>query len=207
MNRLFNDGAPHQNLARVPWRPEQPTRARLLAAAVVDRLKLIRHVPRLLADTRKGFRAQKHRIAMTAGTDMSSPVQRVPMNPRYSLSDARAFARTQLDFSDFVQISRAADVTLNDVLMAVVGISFRRYLESREELPGTPLVSGVMVSTEPQGPPGRESGNHIANFVTTLATQIADPWDQMRAISAAAAEARLRLELVGLPTSRRGGWT
>jgi hypothetical protein len=60
-----------------------------------------------------------------------------------------------------------------------------------------------MVSTEAQGSAVRQSGNHIANFITTLATETEDPWDQMKAISTASAEAKLRLELVGLDIPRR----
>ncbi len=198
VNRLFNDDLPEHGDATVSWRPERPTRARLLADAVVDRLKLTGKFPRLLADTRRGIRSQRHRVASMASEGLHSPVQRVPMSQNYSLTEARVFARTQLDFSDFLLVKKVADISLNDVLMAVVGISFRRYLVSRGELPETSLVSGVMVSTESQGSPVRQSGNHIANFITTLATQIVDPWDQMTAISAASAEAKLRLELFGL---------
>ncbi len=142
-------------------------------------------------------------MALTASEGLPAPTQRVPMSPHYSLTEPRLFARTQLDFLDFQLIRKAAAISINDVLMAVVGISLRRYLVSRGELPGTSLVSAVMVSTEPEDSQARQSGNHIANFVTTLSTQIADPWDQMKAISAAAAEAKLRLELVGLDIPAR----
>jgi hypothetical protein len=55
-----------------------------------------------------------------------------------------------------------------------------------------------MMSTEALDAPPRQFGNCFANFITSLATDMEDPWEQMLAISAAAAEAKVCLELVGL---------
>jgi WS/DGAT/MGAT family acyltransferase len=203
VERLFNDDAPEVTEGAVPWTPERPTRARLLAHALLERAKLTGRVPRLLADTRRGLRAKRQRIALTAGDGSGAPMQRVPVSPSYALAEARVFSRSQLELSDFRLVRQAADISLNDVLMGVVGIAFRRYLVARHELPATPLVSGVMVSTEVGGATVRQSGNSIANFVTTLATQIEDPWEQLLAIAGAAGEARHRLELVGLDIPTR----
>ncbi|HWD53458.1 MAG TPA: wax ester/triacylglycerol synthase family O-acyltransferase [Acidimicrobiales bacterium] len=196
-NRLFNDDVLEPPPAE-PWRPERVTRWQLVKDALVDQARAWRGLPRLIADTWRGMKAVQARRA-------ASPI-RVPSTaaekPATVLNDSttveRNFARTTLELSGFRTVRKAAGVTLNDVLMAVVAMSLRRYLLARKQLPDGPLTSGVMVSTEPPDAPPRQSGNRFGNFVTTLATDIEDPWERLAAISSVAAEARVRLEVIGL---------
>jgi WS/DGAT/MGAT family acyltransferase len=198
IGRLFSDEPPDQDVAPVPWRPERPTRLRLAAKGLADWLKLSTSFPRLVGDTRRGLKARKQQELASAMDGLDWPSKREPLNPGFTPSGERVFAVTQLELSDFRLVRKAAEVGLNDVLMGVVGIAFRRYLLARGQLPEVPLTSGVMVSTEAPGGPVRQSENHIGSFITTLATQIEDPWEQLQAIAATGAELKLRYELGGV---------
>ena len=72
---------------------------------------------------------------------------------------------------------------MNDVVLAVVGGALRRWLQARGELPGGSLVAGVpSAPTRPAAGP-RLGGNRVSNIFTSLATDIDDPRERLRAIS------------------------
>jgi diacylglycerol O-acyltransferase len=203
LRRLFSDDISAELSAAVPWRPEDPSGRRLVKDALVAQAKLWRGLPRLISDSRRGFRAQReHRAERSGGVPfVASP--KLPVSSTFTPSNDRIFARAVLDLGQLRRVKAAAGVTLNDALMAVVAIALRRYLLERGQLPAAPLVSGVMMSTEALDAPPRQFGNFFANFITSLATDADDPWEQMLAISAATAEAKTCLELVGLDIPER----
>jgi WS/DGAT/MGAT family acyltransferase len=203
LHRLFNDDVSDQLDAAVPYRPENPSQGRLLWDALVAQVAQLVGLPRLIVDSRRGFRAKRRHQAEEGQGAPQVPSEKLPVSPRYAVSNDRLFARGQLALEDIRLVKNAAGVTVNDALMAVVGLALRRYLLKRGELPQGPMVSGVMVSTEPLDAPPRQAGNYIANFITTLATDVEDPWEQMLVISGATAEARRCLELIGLDVPLR----
>jgi WS/DGAT/MGAT family acyltransferase len=202
LHRLFNNDVSDQLGEAVPWRPENPSGLRLLIDALVAQAGQLVGLPRLIRDSRRGFKAKRRHQAEEPGAPQV-PAEKLPVSPRYAVSNERLFARGQLDLDDLRLVKSAGGVTLNDALMAVVGLALRRYLLARGELPAGPMVSGVMVSTEALDAPPRQSGNHIANFITTLATDVEDPWEQMQVIAGTTAEARRCLELIGLDVPLR----
>jgi diacylglycerol O-acyltransferase / wax synthase len=73
-----------------------------------------------------------------------------PPAPRTALSGAPSPAREAafgaLDLGDARAVKDAAGVKLNDVVLAVVAMSLRRYLDARDALPGRSIVAGVPVN-------------------------------------------------------------
>ncbi len=205
LNGLFTDTAPAAADAPYarPWRPERPSNARLLADAVKEQAAQLVRLPRVIRETRAGRAAMAARIAATAHEVPPPPPTRLPLNPDYAPSLARTFATVDLPFGDVRAVRKGGDVTINTVLLAVVAISLRRYLQRRGQLPDSPLVAGVMASTESLDAPPRQDGNYFANFVVPLATDLDDPWAQMQFISLAAAEGKKRLEILGIDMQNR----
>lgn len=105
------------------------------------------------------------------------------------LIDARrTLATASLSLPRVRAIASAQQVTLNDVVLAVVAGALRRYLATQGGLPARPLLAAMPVSL-------REAGDAAMNTQATmtqasLATDIADPLARLQAIHAAAGAAK-----------------
>lgn len=95
------------------------------------------------------------------------------------LSPYRSTAWVTLPLAEVRAVGDAADVTVNDVLLAVVGGALRRYAEPRGVLPEAPLVAGVPVALRNE----EERANAVSSFAVGLGTDEADPVARLRSIS------------------------
>ncbi|MET0252086.1 MAG: wax ester/triacylglycerol synthase family O-acyltransferase [Novosphingobium sp.] len=88
----------------------------------------------------------------------------------------------------FAEIKRLKDAvagaTINDVMLAVVGGSMRRYLASKNELPKEPLVASVPISVRTEAQQGT-GGNQVSMTFANLHTDIADPLLRLAAVGEA----------------------
>ncbi len=100
----------------------------------------------------------------------------------------RSVATTSMPLRAVRAIADANEVTLNDVILAIVGGALRRYLSAHGGLPAQPLLAAMPVSL-------RQSGDTAMNTQATmtqasLATHIEDPLQRLRAIHAATLSAK-----------------
>jgi diacylglycerol O-acyltransferase len=165
------------------WRPEAvPSRGRLVVDALVDVLRQLLRLPGLLRRTVDGIvRVARHR--RTAEVATPRPIldtARTPFNG--ALTPHRSFATATLALADVKEAKAAFDVTVNDVVLAIVSGSLRRWLQKRDALPDRALVAGVPVSTDDPDAITRLGGNKVSNMFTTLATDIDDPVARLHAI-------------------------
>jgi diacylglycerol O-acyltransferase len=112
-----------------------------------------------------------------------------PITPR------REVAFTSLGLDTIKGVARAFEVTVNDVVLAVVAGAMRRFLVSSENLPAEPLVAAVPVSV--RGDHGVEQANMVSVMLTGLATDLEDPADRLLAIHEGASEAKLLQSAIG----------
>ena len=112
-----------------------------------------------------------------------------PITPR------REIAFTSLPLDKIKGVAHAFEVTINDVVLAVVAGAMRRFLVSLGKLPEKPLVAAVPVSV--RGDHGVEQANMVSVMLTGLATDLEDPADRLVAIHHAASEAKLLQSAVG----------
>jgi WS/DGAT/MGAT family acyltransferase len=104
---------------------------------------------------------------------------RTPFNTQ--LTPHRRFAYTSIPLDDVKMIKNAFHVKLNDVVLALCAGALRRYLEKSGDLPATPLIAQVPVSTRPDDEKS-EVGSQVAAMFASLATDIDDPVDRLMAI-------------------------
>ncbi len=103
----------------------------------------------------------------------------------------RRVATQQFDIARLKFVAKAANCTLNDVVLALCGGTLRRFLIDEDELPGEPLTAGVPVSFRPADDEG--SGNAITFAIATLGTDIEDPVQRLAAVVASTRAAKAHL--------------
>jgi WS/DGAT/MGAT family acyltransferase len=94
----------------------------------------------------------------------------------------RGFVFCSLSLSEIKAVRKAFDVSVNDVLLALVSSTLRDYLMARDELPQLSLRTGIPVSLRTDY--DDEISNRVTQAPVTLATDLADPVARLKAISA-----------------------
>jgi diacylglycerol O-acyltransferase / wax synthase len=113
------------------------------------------------------------------------------------ISGARRFATQQYDLAHLKSLARAADATLNDVVLWLCATALRRFLKEAHHLPGRPLTAGIPVNVRPAD--DQDAGNAISFIMANLGTDIADPKKRLKAICASTRSAKDHLQ--SLPRS------
>lgn len=201
MSRVFSDqefAPPGTRADAEPWSAERlPGRARLVRDALLEHLRALGPLLLLLLATLRGVLAlrRRTRAATVEVPAFSGAAPWTPLNDAFTVR--RSYLRARLSLDAVKRIREASGATLNDVVLAVVAGALRRYLDERGGAPDRPLLTTVPVSSERSDALIRQHGNQFWSFTTTLATDVADPWERLTAISACAREARQRLEVLG----------
>jgi len=189
--------------ASEPWRGEPtPRRWRLLREGVRDWGRQLTTLPALLVHTGR-------RVGEVARVRKGLPV-RPPRPildaPRTSFNGAitarRSFATARLPLADFRAVQVTFGVSLNDVVLAVAAGALRSWLAARDELPARSLLAAVPLAV-PGGGEVRLSGNRVSSLLTSLCTDVADPVDRLRAISAVTGTTKAVQEALGADMMER----
>ena len=123
---------------------------------------------------------------------------RTPLNR--SVTAERSWAPAFFELDRIRAIKNAERATVNDVVLAICAGALRGWLAERDELPETPLVAMVPVSVRSQEERGEPGGNLVSAMLVSLATDVADPLERLRAIRAAARSSKTALRAVGART-------
>ena len=111
----------------------------------------------------------------------AQPLQgpRTPLNGK--LTPDRSFAKGAVSLSDAKKVKDAFEVKLNDVILAISATALRNYLATVDSVPENPLVAQVPVSLRDEANKS-DIGTKVANMFCSLATDIDDPVERLRAI-------------------------
>ncbi len=142
----------------------------------------------LLTITKAAARIWTHKGDGDEVTLRSAP--RTIINDR--IYSQRRFATHAEPLARLKAIAKAADASLNDVVLALTGTVLRDYLESHNALPSKGLTASVPVSLH--NPGDQEIGNNVSMMFATLGTHIADDRQRVEAIKASTAKAKARLK-------------
>jgi WS/DGAT/MGAT family acyltransferase len=152
-------------------------------------LKLINVVPATLSsvvDTVKRARS---------GLAMKPPFAAPKTAFNAKVTGHRNIAYAQLDLEDIKKVKNHFGVNVNDVVMALVSTTLRKFLEDRGELPDSTLVAMVPVSVHDKSDrPGR---NQVSGMFSSLETHIDNPAERLKAIAEANSVAKQHSSAIG----------
>ena len=112
-----------------------------------------------------------------------------PTSFNAALTSRRSFGWGTLSLPAVKAIKQEVGVTVNDVVLGLCGGALRRYLESQGEVPDGPLVAMVPVSVRTEEQKGT-NGNQVSSLLVSLATDVDDPIERLRVISAGTKRAK-----------------
>jgi diacylglycerol O-acyltransferase / wax synthase len=152
-------------------------------------LKLVNVVPSTLntvVDTVKRARG---------GLTMKPPFTAPKTAFNANVTGHRNVAFAQLDLEDVKKVKNHFGVKVNDVVMALVSTTLRKFLDDRGELPGSPLVAMVPVSVHDKSDrPGR---NQVSGMFSSLETHIDSPAERLMSIANANSVAKQHSSAIG----------
>lgn len=103
----------------------------------------------------------------------------------------RSFAGLSLPLEDVKRAARGFGVSLNDVVLAICAGALRQLLLREGKLPRAPLIAAMPVSLREAG--NTEADNQVSAAQVSLATDVADPLERLRAIHASTALIKQRV--------------
>ncbi len=103
----------------------------------------------------------------------------------------RRFAGQSYSVDRMRRVAKAAEGSLNDVFLTVIGGACGRYLEEMGDLPDETMTANVPVSVRPEG--GAAVGTAITFLYASLGTLISDPVERIAHIQASTKLGKARL--------------
>ena len=157
------------------------------------------HFPELMAAVRAQLGTSKSVVKALVNLARSSRSKELvsPLHAPTSIlnrriSRSRRFATQSFDAARMRAVAKAANGTLNDVILALSAAALRKYLIELNALPDAPLVAMVPVNVRPKDDAG--GGNAVGAILASLATDVADPSERFDAIIASTKRAKEHLQ-------------
>jgi WS/DGAT/MGAT family acyltransferase len=159
-----------------------PSDVELVGHAVASRARRQLDILPLLGSTARTLRTlvSRHRDpqAIVGAVPLTAP--RTPWNR--SITPHRRMSFTRVKLEDVKAIKNAVGCTVNDVVLALMGGTLRRYLDDHGGIPNDPLIAVCPVSVRTDDQTG-QLNNKVSAMFTSLATNIDDPLERLAAIS------------------------
>ena len=106
------------------------------------------------------------------------------------ITGARRFAAQSWPIERIRQVGKAADATVNDVVLAMCSGALRGYLCSLDALPDSPLIAMVPVSLHGEDSGQPTAGNAVGVVMCNLGTHLDDAGQRLETVHASMARAR-----------------
>lgn len=167
--------------------------AELAGAALTNTLQQYLKLVKTFPDMARAVRS----LVVPQPTSEGSRLWNVPKNlnllgPRTPLNVAitnqRAYTVRSIPLAEVKLIGKRLGASLNDVVLGLCAGALRRYLSDLGKLPKKPLTAAIPVTLREPG--DTTSNNQVSMTVMTLATDVADPVERIKAISESSAAAK-----------------
>lgn len=168
------------------------TIGRIVTENIVAPLNLVAPLSRVMPKLSLAAYMKTLRALMTPGAG----VPRTRFNDR--VSSKRVFESVMLELATIKRIrATVPGATVNDAVLAVIGGAMRRYLASKDELPGSSLVTLAPVNTRQEVSERQTSGNAISFLTFPLSSDIADPLERLAKIQQATSRIKAMSNTIG----------
>jgi len=178
---------------RIPERI--PSDAELVGYATVSRLRRNLGLLPLLGETissvNRLVQGRRDPERPVGAAPLAAP--RTPFNG--PLSARRHVGLARVPLADVKAIKNHFGVTVNDVVLALCSGTVRRYLQAKDALPEEPLTAVCPISVRDDAEV--QSANRVSAMFTSLATDLDDPVERLRAIAASTKGAKEEHNAVG----------
>jgi WS/DGAT/MGAT family acyltransferase len=173
-----------------------PSDREMVEHAIASRLKMPMQMFELAKSTVAAVadvvRRRRDPEASSGATPLTAPRTRF----NGAITAQRSIAFVRLPLGGVKAVRKAFGVTVNDVVLAITAGTLRRYLLGHNELPKQPLIATCPISVrEVAG--GKPSANKVSAMFTSLATDIEDPVERLRAIQATTRGAKEEHNAIG----------
>lgn len=168
--------------SRAPGRPkrDRPGPRSLLRSAQGTAEQLAGLAPAAARVVNEAFR--EHTLTM--------PLQAPRTMLNVPIGGARRFAAQSWPLERVRRVATAANLSRNDVVLAMCAGALRDYLIEQRALPDAPLVAMVPVSLRKRSDDGEASGNQIGAMLCNLGTDRSAPDERLRVISQSMADGK-----------------
>jgi len=113
------------------------------------------------------------------------------------VSTARVVDALIMDLDEVKAMRKAlGNVTVNDLMVAVIGGALRKYLASKGELPENSLIAGAPVNVRSERN-SDSKGNQVSLMRISMATDVADPVEQLQVIHQSAQQSKVFSNAMG----------
>jgi WS/DGAT/MGAT family acyltransferase len=178
------------------WEPERkPSEIELLGRAVYDVVSRPVGVAKLLPGTVLGLAKILNRRSKGA-PGMPAPFTAPRTSFNATLTPHRIVSFVNVSLDDVKTVKNAFDVKVNDVVIAIASGALRKYLAARGELPERSLIASIPVSVHDRTQ-DKEGTTKVSFMFASLASDIADPVERLRAIAEINEGAKKDHDLVG----------
>jgi diacylglycerol O-acyltransferase len=134
---------------------------------------------------------------------LQAPYRAPPSALQGHLGGQRRFATQQYDLDLIKSLAKAADSTLNDLVLYLCGSALRRYLGEHGRVPDRPLTTGIPVNLREAS--DQSMGTVVGVMVAELGTNIADPKERLEAVKRSTEAAKRHL--ADVPPAGRSAYT
>jgi len=188
------------NAPNPAWVPEPiPSRRTLIRDAIRDQKAQLGDIGPLMKRTVGGVVNVLQNIKHRA-TAVPYPFVTPRTVFNRTLSPRRSFATTSLPIAELKAVKNAADVTLNDVVLATVAGALDRFFAARGDILTRPLIASVPMAVATPDEAPREAGNRVANLFTSLCNDVRDPLERLHKIHAVTLQSKEVQHQLGLET-------
>lgn len=162
--------------------PERvPSDAEMIAFALNSRAKDAVKLLPLVSETvsTAANLVQRHRDPDTIVGAVPLTAPPTPWNAAVTPHRKVSFAKVEL--ADVKALKDHHGVSVNDIVLALMGGTLRRYLQAKDALPDEPLIAVCPVSVRTDAESG-DTNNRVSAMFTSLATQFDDPAERIARI-------------------------
>jgi WS/DGAT/MGAT family acyltransferase len=124
------------------------------------------------------------------------PLTAPPTPWNRAITPHRRMSFTRVSLDDVKKVKNAVGCTVNDVILALMGGTLRKYLEHHDALPHSPLIAVCPVSVRTEDERG-QMNNKVSAMFTSLATDVDDPIERLRTIHEVTVGAKEDHDVIG----------